>query len=139
MSSRILGISTVFAVLLASSAIANTYGTAASSYPAGTREHRQAGSRLPKELKMIWKNEEHARLKAMPKAQRRGWLKAQWASMSDQQRKIKMAELQKKWDSLPENVRQRLLERKHERREAHKMNREQDGRGPGSSSRSMQQ
>jgi hypothetical protein len=139
MSSRILGISTVFAVLLASSAIANTYGTPASTYPTAAREHRQAGSHLPKELKMMWRNEEHARLKAMPKAQRRGWLKSQWASMSDQQKQIKLAELQKKWDSLPENVRQRLLERKHESREARKMNREQDGREPSRSTRSMQQ
>jgi hypothetical protein len=137
MSSRILGISTVFAVLLASSGIASSYDTATSSYRTAAREHRQLGSRLPKELKMMWRNEEHARLKAMPKEQRRGWLKAQWASMSDQQRRIKMAQLQKKWDSLPENVRQRLLERKQERREARKMNR--DGHGPGSSSRSMRQ
>jgi hypothetical protein len=137
MSSRIFGVSTVFAVLLASSAIAGTYGTAASSYPTATRGHRQASSHLPKELKMMWRHEEHARLKAMPKAQRKGWLKAQWASMSDQQRQVKMAELQKKWDSQPESVRQRLLERKQERREARKMNR--DGHGPGSSSRSMRQ
>jgi hypothetical protein len=139
MSSRIFGVSTVFAVLLASSAIAGTYGTAASSYPTATRGHRQASSHLPKELKIMWRNEEHARLKAMPKEKRRGWLKAQWASMSDQQRQIKMAELQKKWDSQPESVRQRLLERKRERREARKMNREQGGRRASDSSRSMQQ
>jgi len=139
MSSRMLGLSTVFAVLLASSAVADTYGADASSYPTATRGHRQAGSHLPKELKIMWRNEEHARLKAMPKAQRRGWLKAQWASMSDQQRRIKMAELQKKWDSQPESVRQRLVEQKRERREARRMNREEGGRRAGDSSRSMQQ
>jgi hypothetical protein len=139
MSRRILGISTVFAVLLASSGIATSYDTATSSYRTTAHEHRQLGSRLPKELKMMWRNEEHARLKAMPKEQRRGWLKAQWASMSDQQRQVKMAELQKKWDSQPESVRQRLLERKHERREARKMHREQGGTESSGSARSMQQ
>jgi hypothetical protein len=138
MSTRILGISTILAVLLATSAIANAYGTTSPSYSTATREHRQAGSHLPKELKMMWRNEEHARLKAMPKAQRKGWLKAKWASMSDQQRQIKIAELQKKWDSLPESVRQRLLERKREKREARRMHHERGGMGSGSSSRSMQ-
>lgn len=139
MSSRIFGISSVLVVLLATCAVANTYGTTPPSYPTAARDHRQTGPYLPKELKLMWRNEEHARLKAMPKAERKGWLKAQWVSMSDQQRQIKMAELRKKWDSLPDSVRQRLLERKREKREARRMHREQDGMRPSSSSRSMQQ
>ena len=127
MSSRGLAVSGVLAILMASSAISDAYSATAPSHPKAAREDRHAGFRLPRELKIIWKKEEHARLKAMPKDQRKGWLKTQWASMSDQQRHVKLAELQKKWDSLPQSVRQRLLERKQEKHEAHRMQREPGG------------
>jgi hypothetical protein len=134
MVSRILGFSGVLAILLTGSAVADTYGAPSPSHPTIARDDRKAEFRLPKELKVVWKREEHGRLKAMPKDQRRGWLKRQWASMSDQQKHIKLAELQKKWDSLPESVRHDLMERKRERRQAHRMQREQDGARRGTSS-----
>jgi hypothetical protein len=138
MSSRILGFSGVFAILLTTCALAGSYATPASSYSAAARQHRQAGSRLPKELKMVWKKEEHARLKAMPKDQRKGWLKGQWARMSDQQKRVKMAELQKKWDSLPQSVRQAMLERQQQKREARRMQRDQGGASSRGASGQMQ-
>jgi hypothetical protein len=139
MSTRIFAISGALAILMATSAIAYTSAGPATTQSSLLRDHRRAGARLPKELKMLWRREEHARLKAMPKEQRKGWLKARWASMSDQQKNAKFAELQKKWDSLPESVRQRMLERKREKREARRMHREQGGRTSRDSARPLQQ
>ena len=138
MSSRILGLSGVLALLLSASAVAGTYGAAGPSYSTATRDHRKGELRLPKQLKMMWKKEEHSRLKSMSKDQRRGWLKAQWARMSDQQKHVKMAELQKKWDSLPESVRQAMLEKKQQKREARRMQREQGGTSSRGTSGQMQ-
>ena len=129
----------MLAILMATSAAAYTSDAPSTSYAAVAREGRHAEFRLPKELKMLWRREEHAQLKAMPKDQRRGWLKSRWASMSDQQKHAKVAELQKKWDSLPDSVRQRLLERKREKREARRMQREKGNIPSHDSSRSIQQ
>ena len=139
MSTRILAVSGAFAILMATSAIAYTSAAPAAAQSSVLRDHRHAGARLPKELKMLWRREEHGRLKAMPKEQRKGWLKARWASMSDQQKSAKFAELRKKWDALPQSVRQRMLERKREKREARRMHREQGGTSSRDSTRPMQQ
>lgn len=77
--------------------------------------------RLPPELKIIWRREEHARLKSLPKEQRHGWLRSQWAAMTPQQRNKKLAELQAHWNALPANVRQTVLERQTERRQERRM------------------
>ena len=36
------------------------------------------------QLKMMWRREERAHLHAMPRVQRRGWIRAEWSRMSDQ-------------------------------------------------------
>jgi hypothetical protein len=43
--------------------------------------------------------------------------------MSEPQKQAKIAELQAKWNALPANVRQALLEKKREKREARRMKR----------------
>ena len=97
--------------------------------PATASEHyryHQRGLRLPHELKLMWRQEERAYKKSLPKEQRHGWLKAKWAAMSDSQKHAKIAELQVKWNALPAKVREKLLERKrqwHEARRAQKAER----------------
>ena len=110
--------------------------------PASVTYHHQkhAGLRLPHELKIMWRQEERANKKALPKEQRHGFLKAKWASMTESQKHAKIAELQSRWNALPENVRSKLLEKKklrHEARRAQKSERYRDGGESASASRTM--
>src|SRR3954452_20011452 len=114
---RALCLSALAVAFAAPTASSASYETGHSTMAAHQRHN--GGLRLPKELKMIWRQEEHGHLKAMPKEQRHGWLKTQWASMSESQKHAKMAELQAKWDALPETVRQHLIDKKRLRHEAH--------------------
>jgi hypothetical protein len=116
--------------LLLSSLVLTFAATAAlpSDYQAYPPSHSNAvyaqhrhGIRLPKELKIVWRQEERPAMKALPKEQRRGWLRARWESMSDQQRQTKIAELEAKWNAIPANVRQSLLEKKRQKHEAKRM------------------
>jgi hypothetical protein len=119
----------VFAVAV-TGALSSDYSAAQpgrSSIESGVYRHHRNGLRLPKELKMMWRQEERPHLKAMPKNQRRGWLRAKWLGMTDQQKQVKLAELQSKWNALPASVRDNLLERKRQKREAKLMQR--SGRG----------
>ena len=120
MFTRVLSCCALALGLAMSPAIAATSpaGPASSAFALHRGHH---GLRLPKELKMIWKREEHAQMKALPKAQRHGWLKQKWAGMTDQQRQVKIADLQAKWNALPATARQNLLERMRQKQEAHRM------------------
>jgi len=110
------------ALLAATAGWSSDYGTASpAARPAVTHQYRQGGLRLPHELKVMWRKEERGRLKTMPRDERRGWLKRQWADMTDRQKHAKLAELQKKWDALPQDVRQHLIEKRESRREAHRV------------------
>lgn len=107
--------------LVATSAVAMDYSTPQSGRPSvesGIYQRHRNGMRLPKELKMMWRQQERAHIKALPKDQRRGWLKAKWVAMTDQQKQTKIAELQAKWNALPTSVRENLLERKRQKHEA---------------------
>jgi mRNA-degrading endonuclease RelE of RelBE toxin-antitoxin system len=114
----------VFASLLAAGsalAASPTVNPAASSATARHHSGQLKNSGLTRELKIMWHKEARAELKAMPKEQRKGWLRRKWGTMSEPQRQAKVAELQAKWNALPANVRQALLERKMQKREAHRM------------------
>lgn len=127
---RALCVSALFAALAATSATAGgdySAGRPPASIERAQHGHRMAG--LPRELKIMWRKEEHTRLKAMPKEERKGWLRRQWQTMSDSQRHRKIAELQAKWNALPQNVRQALLEKKREKREAWRMGRTEGAKG----------
>jgi molybdopterin-biosynthesis enzyme MoeA-like protein len=126
---RALCVSGLFAALVATSAAGADYsaGRAPAAIETAQHGHRMAG--LPRELKIMWHKEEHTRLKAMPKEERRGWLRRQWQTMTETQRHRKIAELQAKWNALPENVRQALLEKKREKREARRMGRTEGAKG----------
>jgi hypothetical protein len=90
---------------------------------------RRHADRLPFELKLMWRREEHAKLHAMPREQRRGWLRTAWSQMSEPQKQAKMAELQARWNALPPNVQQTLLEKKRQKREARRMQMQRGGQG----------
>jgi hypothetical protein len=47
--------------------------------------------------------------------------------MTDHQKQTKRAELQKKWDALPESVRQHLIQKREQRHEAHRERRQEQG------------
>lgn len=118
---RTLCISGVVACFAATAALSSPYGQPASTQTV-QMAHRQTGKfRLPRELKVVWRQEERARLRAMPKDQRHGWLKRQWAAMSIGEKEHKVAELRAKWNRLPADVRQAMLQKKEQRREARRM------------------
>lgn len=121
MSIRLLCLSGALAAFAATSALPADYGTHPPSSAAGQYLPRRHADRLPFQLKLMWRREEHAKLKAMPREQRRGWLRAAWSHMSEKQKQAKYAELQAKWNALPANVRQALLEKKRQKREARRM------------------
>jgi acyl-CoA thioesterase len=98
----------------------------------GIYQRHHNGLRLPKELKMMWRQEERPHLKALPKDQRRGWIRARWGAMTEEQKQQKIAELQLKWNALPANVRQNLLEKKRQKHDAKRM------RGAGEVNQSIQ-
>ncbi len=119
---RTLCFSGIVATALATTAALPSPYDQNSSVPSAHAVQRPAGKlRLPRELKIVWHKEEHAHLKAMPKEQRRGWLKRRWAAMSMSDKEHKIAELQAKWNRLPADVRQAMLQRKEQRREARRM------------------
>jgi hypothetical protein len=112
--------------LVATGALATDYSAPQPGRPSvesGVYQRHHNGMRLPKELKMMWRQEERAHIKALPKDQRHGWLRAKWVAMTGEQRQIKMAELQAKWNALPANVRESLLEKKRQKHEAKLMRR----------------
>lgn len=128
MLARTLFLSGALAVLAATAGWSSDYASAPGRPRADfAQESRHGASRLPHELKIMWRKEEHPRLKAMPRDERKGWIKRQWASMTDQQKQTKLAELQKKWDALPENVRQHLIQKRQQRHEAHRFRRQDEG------------
>ena len=122
MSIRMLCLSGVVAALVAGPALPADYGAQAPSNTVERFQPRRHAGHLPMELKIIWRQEERTHLRSLPREQRRGWLRAEWSRMSAPQKQAKIAELQAKWNALPENVRQTLLERKREKREARRMN-----------------
>jgi hypothetical protein len=121
MSIRVLCLSGLVAAFVATSALPAEYGDHRPSSTAEQFQPRRHAHRLSFQLKLMWRREEHARLHALPREQRRGWLRAAWSRMSEQQKQAKIAELQAKWDALPPNVRQTLLEKKRQKREARRM------------------
>jgi hypothetical protein len=123
MSIRMLCLSGAMAVLVAGSALSADYGDQRPSSTVERVRPRHHGGRLPSELKIIWRQEERTQLRSLPREQRHGWLRAQWSRMSEPQKQAKIAELQAKWNALPANVRQALLEKKREKREARRMKR----------------
>jgi hypothetical protein len=119
MSIRALCLSGFVAAFAATSALPADYNN--NRPPPRTEQQQQfhphhAGLRLPRPLKVMWRREERAHVRTLPAGQRRGWMRKRWAEMSDQQKRAKIVELQAKWNALPENVRQMLVERKRERR-----------------------
>jgi hypothetical protein len=126
MSFRTLCFSGVAIALVTTGALATDYAAPHPGRPTVTGDVYQRhhnGLRLAKELKMIWRQEERPRIKALPKDQRRGWLKAKWLAMTDQQKQAKTAELQAKWNRLPASVRENLMDKKRQKREAKLMQR----------------
>ena len=121
-------------VLLASSAVtslASPYSAQPAAVDARAAHHRHGpGQRigLAPELKLLWRREEKPRLKALPKQERHGWLRAHWAAMSDKERTAKTAELEAKWKSLPATVQTAMLEKIRDRREARHMRHEEHRR-----------
>jgi hypothetical protein len=124
---RTLCVSTVVATLMATATLPSAYGASPSSSVTRMSDRQTGKFRLPRELKIMWRREEHSQLKAMPKEQRHGWLKRQWAAMSNGQREQKLAELRSKWNSLPADVRQAMLQKKEQRRQARRMQRADNG------------
>ncbi|HEX3879673.1 MAG TPA: hypothetical protein VHW24_21970 [Bryobacteraceae bacterium] len=125
MSFRALCFSGVAIALATTGALATDNAGSRPGHPAvesGAYRHHH-GLRLAKELKMMWRQEERAHMKALPKDQRRGWLKAKWLAMTDQQKQAKTVELQAKWNRLPASVRENLLDKKRQKREAKLMQR----------------
>lgn len=119
---RLLCLSGVVAMALATTTALPSPYAQNSSVPATHAVQRPVAKlRLPRELKIVWHKEERAHLKAMPKEQRRGWLKRRWAAMSMSDKEHKIAELRAKWNRLPADVRQAMLQRKEQRREARRM------------------
>src|SRR4051794_40381673 len=112
MSIRTLCLSGLVAAFAATSALSADYGDSRPSTAAGHYVPRRHADRLPFQLKIMWRREEHAKMRAMPREERHGWIRAAWSRMSEEQKQVKYAELQAKWDALPANVRQTLLEKK---------------------------
>jgi hypothetical protein len=119
---------TFIRTVLASGAMVALLGTAAvaaSSSPpppqARSHSHEFKNSGLTRELKIMWHKEMRPELKAMPKEERKGWLRRKWDAMTAPQRRAKIAELQAKWNALPANVRQTLVERKMQKKEARQL------------------
>jgi hypothetical protein len=121
MLSRSLCISALVLGLAGTSALSSEYQANPPSTSKAMYSRHQHGTRLPRELKMVWRQEQRSKLKALPKEQRHGWLKAQWRAMTDKQREVKIAELETKWNALPANVRQSLMERKQQRHQARQL------------------
>lgn len=138
MSLRTLCLPALAFALLATSAVSAEYRQPAPTVASDYHRHHQKGLRLPHELKLVWRQDERAHKKALPKEQRHGWLKAKWAAMSDSQKQVKIAELQAKWNALPASVREKLLERKRQKKEAHRAKKAErygtDGGAPASRS-----
>jgi hypothetical protein len=129
---RTLCFSGLALALAATGVVAADYtpsGNGSPSIESGVYRDHHKGLHLAKELKMMWRQQERAHMKALPKEQRHGWLKAKWLAMTDQQKHAKIAELEAKWNALPASVRQNLLERKRQRREARLMERSGPGAG----------
>jgi hypothetical protein len=112
-------------LLAASPAVADTY---APQPPSGTALHERHGERgriqLSPQLKLLWRKEMKAQLKSMPKEQRHGWLRSQWAALSEQQKHVKTAQLEAKWKALPPSIQQAFLKKIREHREARRMRRQ---------------
>jgi hypothetical protein len=125
---RIALVSAAGAILLAAAAFAQPAPRTSPQTTAGEsqmqmpeqRTRRARGGRIPRELKVLWKQEVRKQLKAMPREQRHAWFKQQWQSMSEQQRQAKIAELQAKWNALPQSVRQATLEKMQSHAQAHR-------------------
>lgn len=113
----------VAATMLAASATLAQPVSSAPPPPTGRSQeidqHVRAGrgDRMPRELKIMWKQEVRTQLKAIPREQRHAWLKQQWRAMSPEQQQAKLAELQAKWDALPEPARQAALQKMQNRGE----------------------
>ena len=132
MSFRALCFSGVAIALATTGALATDNAASRPGHPtveSGVYRHHH-GLRLAKELKMMWRQEERTHMKALPKDQRRGWLKAKWLAMTDRQKQAKTAELQAKWNRLPASVRENLLDKKRQKREAKLMQRSEGDKQP---------
>jgi len=118
-------------ILLTSTAVpsfSGPYTGQPSAVDSGASYHRHGRSErigLPPELKLLWRQEEKPHLKAMPKQERHGWLRAHWAAMSDKERKTKTSELEANWKSLPPTVKTAMLEKIRTRHEARRMRHEE--------------
>jgi hypothetical protein len=132
MSFRTLCFSGVAIALVTTGALATDNAASPPGHPTvGSSVYRHHnGLRLAKELKMMWRQEERTHMKALPKDQRRGWLKAKWLAMTDRQKQAKTAELQAKWNRLPASVRENLLDKKRQKREAKLMQRSEGDKQP---------
>jgi hypothetical protein len=131
MSFRTLCFSGVAIALATTGALAADYAAPQPRHAdSGVYQRHHNGLRLPKELKMMWRQEERPHMKALPKDQRRGWLKAKWLAMTDQQKQAKTAELQAKWNRLPASVRENLMDKKRQKREAKLMQRSEQDKQP---------
>ena len=135
---RALCFSGLVAVLATTAALSNDYGPNPSSYSTQMNGRHAGRMRLPMELKIVWHHEEHARLKGMPKEQRHGWLKRQWLAMTPAQRSRKISELQAKWNALPKDVRQVMLEKKRQKHEQRQAQRAENQGAPHADHRTMQ-
>jgi hypothetical protein len=136
---RPLCFSGLIALFASTSAFANNYGQSAPAYSAQMGGRHADHMRLPLELKIMWHHEEHARLKGMPKEQRHGWLKRQWIAMTPTQKDRKIAELQARWNALPKDVRQMMLDKKQQKHEARRIQYSEQSGGGRAENRSMQQ
>ena len=130
---RVLVLSAASAALMGGAAMAQSPAgappPAPMTQPYAHRPHAHQ-ARVPRELKIMWRQEARGQLKSLPPEQRRGWLHRQWASMSDGQRQAKLAELQAKWDAMPPNVRTALLDRAAAHQEARRSKRAAMNGGP---------
>lgn len=139
MSIRAFYISCALAAAFAATpALSGSYdGNTYQSQPHMLHQH-MGNMRLPKELKIMWHQQERLHLKSMPRDQRRGWLKRQWAAMSTGQRERKVAELRAKWNALPTDVRHAILEKKQQHHEQRRMQRAESNGGTRSANSSIQ-
>ena len=130
---RVLMLSAASAALMGGAAMAQSPAGAPPptpmSQPYAHRPHAHQ-ARVPRELKIVWRQEIRGQLKSLPPEERRGWMRHQWASMSDGQRQAKLAELQAKWDAMPPRVRTALLDRAAAHQEARRAKRAAMNGGP---------
>ena len=136
---RALFFSGLMATLASTATLANDYTQNAPAYSARMNGRHAGRMHLPKELKIVWRHEEHSRLKAMSKEQRHGWLKREWAAMTPAARNHKIAELQAKWNAIPKDVQQAMLEKKRQKREQRQVQRTAQQGSARTQSRAMQQ